>query len=204
MPFNFPFPQTLAEWSSLITSILGILGFLLGVRAYRVSRAAQQSKSDVESSDFAINLKKITDDTVEDLMRERRERQEESHKNQAKIQRLEARVRDLEDIIRTNDKFHAELWVDGSPLLSTIKVQQKNRWRWQGKGNMYWFLQLIRAIFLLFGSLVGLRHEPVRWELMQIAAICLNWMNRQDDDKSRTQPVPPPEGGATAGGTPPP
>jgi hypothetical protein len=70
--------------------------------------------------------------------------------------------------------------MDGTPILATIRLQKKYQSYWRDKSDWYWFFRLLQEFWELFGSLAGWHKDPVKWELMQIAAICLNWMYKRE------------------------
>ena len=79
--------------------------------------------------------------------------------------------------------------MDGTPVLATIRLRNKYKDYWLNKSDWYWFWRLFQEFSELFGALIGRHKDPVKWELMQIAAICLNWMYKHDAEKSRRELV---------------
>ena len=55
-----------------------------------------------------------------------------------------------------------------------LKEQHEDTWR--DRPQWYWMLGLLEEVIELGLSLMGLHEGPVEWELLQIAAICLNWI----------------------------
>lgn len=47
---------------------------------------------------------------------------------------------------------------------------------WRDKPIWYWVLRLLEEVAELVLSLAGLHKGPPRWELTQIAAICINFI----------------------------
>lgn len=177
-------PTTWQEAGSLITTFAALLALFISAGNWYNGRRGQQSKSNLEQSDFALNLKRITDETVDELLKERQERQRDNMRHQAKITRLEGRVKDLEDLVRSNDKLNVDLWVEGSPVMATIRMQQKYKDHWREKGDWYWFWKLSQEIMALAWNVAGFHRDgSPRWELMQIASICLNWMQLHEARK---------------------
>jgi hypothetical protein len=69
---------------------------------------------------------------------------------------------------------------EGDPVIATIRLQKKYATYWRDKSDWYWMWRLFQEVCELFGSLIGTHKDPAKWELMQIAAICLNWMYKRD------------------------
>ena len=59
---------------------------------------------------------------------------------------------------------------------SIIELKEKHHQTWRDKSQTYWVFRLIEEVVELIGSLLGLHKGPVEWELMQISAICMNWI----------------------------
>lgn len=70
--------------------------------------------------------------------------------------------------------------MDGTTVLATIRLMNKYRRSWLDRSNWYWFYRLCQEVFELFGCLLGVHKDPPEWEMMQIAAICMNWKNHRD------------------------
>lgn len=66
--------------------------------------------------------------------------------------------------------------MEGTPILATIRLQKRYSAYWRDRSNIYWLWRLLQEFFELCGSVTGFHKDPVKWELMQIASICLNWM----------------------------
>lgn len=47
---------------------------------------------------------------------------------------------------------------------------------WRNKSDWYWAFALCEEVIELLGALIGIHAGPVEWELKQIAAICINWL----------------------------
>jgi hypothetical protein len=77
--------------------------------------------------------------------------------------------------------------MEGTPVLATIRLRNKYKFHWRNKSDWYWMWRLTQEVFELFGSLLGLHKDPARWELMQIAAISLNWMYKIDGIEPRSE-----------------
>lgn len=57
-----------------------------------------------------------------------------------------------------------------------LELQQKHALTWRDRPEWYWALGLLEEVAELILSLAGLHVGPPEWELKQIAAICLNWL----------------------------
>ena len=70
--------------------------------------------------------------------------------------------------------------MDGTPVLRVIRLQAKYKTYWRDKSDWYWAWRLFQEFCELIGSLLGLHKDPAKWELMQIAAICINWIRKME------------------------
>ena len=52
---------------------------------------------------------------------------------------------------------------------------------WRDKAEWYWFARFSEEVGELGGALVGNHEGPVEWELSQVAAIALNWLDMRAD-----------------------
>jgi len=76
--------------------------------------------------------------------------------------------------------------MDGTPELVTLRLRNKYKDYWRDKSDWYWMWRLFQEFLELFGSMMGWHKDPLKWELMQISAICLNWKyKKQDEERSR-------------------
>lgn len=62
-----------------------------------------------------------------------------------------------------------------------LKLQQQYAETWQGKPESYWLARIMQEIGELASVLVGDYDDSPDWELMQIAAIALNWLEHRQD-----------------------
>ena len=67
----------------------------------------------------------------------------------------------------------------GKATVQETKEEHKTTWR--DKPESYWFARLIQECGELGSALVGDHEDPVEWELTQIAAICLNWLEMREE-----------------------
>ena len=56
-----------------------------------------------------------------------------------------------------------------------LLCKHKHATTWRDKSQLTWVCGLLEEVCELMLSLVGLHDGPVDHELMQIAAICMNW-----------------------------
>lgn len=66
-------------------------------------------------------------------------------------------------------------WVE-----ATIALKKDHEETWREKSDLYWLWRLILEIRELVASLLGVHKDKPEWELMQIAAICMNWLEKRD------------------------
>lgn len=63
-------------------------------------------------------------------------------------------------------------------VLERVKLQvTQHQNTWRDKPEWYWFYGLLKEIVELGLALVGLHKGPIEWELLQIATICVNWLD---------------------------
>ena len=60
-------------------------------------------------------------------------------------------------------------------------LANKHNTTWRDKPESYWLARLTGEVGELACSLVGDHEGPIDWELKQIAAICLNWLDMRAD-----------------------
>lgn len=72
-----------------------------------------------------------------------------------------------------------------------LQLKQEHAQTWRDQPESYWLARLMQESGELASSLVGDHDDPPEWELTQIAAICLNWLEMRAD-------VPAGRGVATA------
>lgn len=72
--------------------------------------------------------------------------------------------------------------LDRTPFIAVIQLTNKYKFYWQDRSNLYWAWRLFQEVMELFGSLIGIHKDPVKWELIQIASICMNWMYKVSGD----------------------
>lgn len=72
-----------------------------------------------------------------------------------------------------------------TPHQAVVRITDKYRFYWQDKSNFYWAWRLSLEMFELFGSLLHIHKDPVKWELIQISSICINWMYKVSEKGGR-------------------
>src|SRR3990172_4776547 len=63
---------------------------------------------------------------------------------------------------------------------AVIDLKEKHCETWRDMPESYWLARLMQEVGELGSSLVGDHYDPVEWELMQISAICLNWLEMRN------------------------
>lgn len=87
--------------------------------------------------------------------------------------------------------FFQERHIDAEfdPVLkSVVDLAFEHRETWRDKPEDYWLARLMQEVGEAASSLVGDHDDPVEWELTQIAAICINWleMRRERNNGQRS------------------
>lgn len=59
--------------------------------------------------------------------------------------------------------------------LEVLKCKHEHATTWRNKSQLTWVRGLLEEVCELLLALIGLHAGPVDHELMQIAAICMNW-----------------------------
>ncbi len=62
-----------------------------------------------------------------------------------------------------------------------IALQQKHKNTWRANTEAYWLARLMQEVGELASSLADDHDDPPEWELKQIAAICINWLEMRSD-----------------------
>ena len=63
-----------------------------------------------------------------------------------------------------------------TPEFKVIVLKNKHQENWRDKPESYWLNGLQEEVYELAGALRGEHEHPADFELMQIAAICINWL----------------------------
>lgn len=64
---------------------------------------------------------------------------------------------------------------------AVLALQEQHKETWRGMGEHYWLARLVQEVGELASALVGDHEDPADWELTQIAAICLNWLEMRNE-----------------------
>jgi len=70
--------------------------------------------------------------------------------------------------------------LDVIKLVAGLKDTHRHTWRNQSEQR--WLHGLLEETYELSGALIGKHAGPVEFELLQIAAICLNWIEMRDPE----------------------
>jgi len=62
-----------------------------------------------------------------------------------------------------------------------LALKARHAQTWADKPQWFWMVMLMEEIVELLGALLGLHKGPVEWELKQIAAIAMNWLEHRAD-----------------------
>ena len=100
-----------------------------------------------------------------------------------------ARDTEIQKVLEDSEKREAfadalveDLGVTES-LLAVVNLKNKHAGTWRDKKEAYWFQRLMDKVEELSDALVGTHEHPPETELMQIAAICLNWLEMREEKK---------------------
>ena len=74
-----------------------------------------------------------------------------------------------------------------------IDLKRHHSKTWRDKPDWFWLLGLTEEVGELSLALIGLRRGPVEWELIQISAICMNWIEMRIEQAARAVPLFPPD-----------
>lgn len=66
-----------------------------------------------------------------------------------------------------------------------VLLKEKHGTTWRDKSEWYWAMGLLEEILELIGSLLRIHSGPTDWELMQISAICMNWLELRNERRNR-------------------
>ena len=68
-----------------------------------------------------------------------------------------------------------------------IKLVKERSQTWRNKPESYWFQRLVGEVGELGCALAGDHDDPPEWELTQIAAICINWLDMRQNRRETEQ-----------------
>lgn len=66
---------------------------------------------------------------------------------------------------------------------AVVDLKEYHKETWRDKPEDYWLARLMQEVGELSGTLVGSHDDSTEWELVQIAAICLNWLEMRINAK---------------------
>lgn len=61
-----------------------------------------------------------------------------------------------------------------------LRLKDLHKDTWRNCSQWYWLRGLLEEVCELIGALLGIHHGPVDWELKQIAAIAMNWLEMRE------------------------
>lgn len=70
---------------------------------------------------------------------------------------------------------------DAIQLISDKAKEHCETWRDQPEG--YWLARLMQEVGEAASSLIGDHEHPLEWELIQIASICVNWLEMRKSNE---------------------
>ena len=62
-----------------------------------------------------------------------------------------------------------------------VELKAHHSQTWRDKPQWFWAIALLEEVIELLMALIGFHRGPVKWELMQIAAIAMNWLEYLND-----------------------
>ena len=62
----------------------------------------------------------------------------------------------------------------------TIALKEDYEETWRDRSDWYWLWRLVLEMRELTSALLGIHKDKPEWELMQISAICLNWLEKRE------------------------
>lgn len=69
---------------------------------------------------------------------------------------------------------------EGNRVEDVVALKEQYKHLWRDQDDFYWYCRLVEEVGELGGVLVGNHNDTRAHELKQIAAICLNWLERED------------------------
>lgn len=63
--------------------------------------------------------------------------------------------------------------------MQVIELRRKHQTTWRDKSDWFWLMGLWEEVLELTFSMLGLHRGPIDWELTQISAICMNWLEKR-------------------------
>ena len=65
-------------------------------------------------------------------------------------------------------------------IQAVLQLKEKHKDTWRDKPDDYWLARLMEETGELASSLVGHHEHDPDWELSQISAICMNWLEKRE------------------------
>lgn len=62
-----------------------------------------------------------------------------------------------------------------------LELRRKYSAKWRDRDEHYWMERLMQEVGELASALAGDHDDPPEWELKQIAAICINWLEMRTE-----------------------
>lgn len=101
---------------------------------------------------------------------------EAAKKRIADLVRLEAQTINTAKLVGDYEKLQAELQQARADRFGVWTLKEKYKTTWREQPESYWFYRLMEEVGELGASLANDHKDPPEWEMKQIAAICLNWL----------------------------
>lgn len=86
------------------------------------------------------------------------------------------------DLSPMQEEIVAE-WGVTESLLAVVNLKNKHADTWRNRPETYWFQCLMDEVEELADALIGIHEHPPETELMQIASICLNWLEMREEKR---------------------
>lgn len=74
-------------------------------------------------------------------------------------------------------------------IRQVFRLKSDHRLTWREKAQSYWLARLMQEVGELASSLVGEHNDPPEWELSQIAAISMNWLEMRSGEEGQEFPT---------------
>lgn len=88
------------------------------------------------------------------------------------------RIDDWPEILQhAGHRAQGVLSSDNDVISKIIELQVKHQETWRDRSESYWLARLMEEIGELAGALVGDHEHSPDWELQQVAAIVMNWLD---------------------------
>jgi NTP pyrophosphatase (non-canonical NTP hydrolase) len=68
------------------------------------------------------------------------------------------------------------------PLTDVLRLKKKYQLQWRDKPDDYWLARLMQEVGELASALADDHDDTPEHELAQIASICLNWLDKREED----------------------